>query len=295
MDHPSSHPISVIVPHYNDLAGLDRCLASLASQTLSRSDYEVIVVDNMSSLDRHELERVVSSRGRLLFENDQGAGPTRNRGVAGSSGKFLAFIDSDCVADRLWLERGIAALKDFDFVGGRVDVLVTDPAAPTPVESFEQVFAFDFERYIRVKGFTGTGNLFCRRALFDSVGPFQNGVSEDMEWSHRATALGFSLGYCDTAIVGHPARTTWSDLRKKWHRLNRETYGLMRRRRYASLRWILRNWLMPASIIPHAIKILRTRRLRGARSRIGAIAILARIRMWRFVDAHRVLLERGNS
>ena len=165
MDHPSSHPISVIVPHYNDLAGLDRCLASLASQTLSRSDYEVIVVDNMSSLDRHELERVVSSRGRLLFENDQGAGPTRNRGVAGSSGKFLAFIDSDCVADRLWLERGIAALKDFDFVGGRVDVLVTDPAAPTPVESFEQVFAFDFERYIRVKGLPA-------RAIYSADGPF---------------------------------------------------------------------------------------------------------------------------
>jgi cellulose synthase/poly-beta-1,6-N-acetylglucosamine synthase-like glycosyltransferase len=41
--------ISVVVPSYNEEARIGRCLASLADQTLSRDEYEVIVVDGNSA------------------------------------------------------------------------------------------------------------------------------------------------------------------------------------------------------------------------------------------------------
>ena len=56
---------------------------------------------------------------------------------------------------------------------------VKDPAQVTSVEAFERVFGFNFEHYITRMGFTGAGNLFCRRTLFDTVGGFKTGMSED--------------------------------------------------------------------------------------------------------------------
>ena len=50
VDEPSmSAPlISVIIPHYNDLTNLERCLTLLAAQTLPKSQFEVIIADNNS-------------------------------------------------------------------------------------------------------------------------------------------------------------------------------------------------------------------------------------------------------
>jgi cellulose synthase/poly-beta-1,6-N-acetylglucosamine synthase-like glycosyltransferase len=46
---PVSAPlISVIIPHHDDLANLERCLTFLAAQTLPQAQFEVIVADNNS-------------------------------------------------------------------------------------------------------------------------------------------------------------------------------------------------------------------------------------------------------
>ncbi|MGZ6050056.1 MAG: glycosyltransferase family 2 protein, partial [Phenylobacterium sp.] len=213
---PAGKPrVSVVIPHYQDLDGLALCLASLERQTLAKDQFEIVVSDNLSPAGEAAVAKVIAGRARLVLCGERGAGPNRNAGVAASRGEILAFIDSDCQAEPEWLANGLAALDRFDFIGGRVKVLVDDPADMTPAEAFEAVFAFDFDTYINKKGFTGAGNLICPRALFAAVGGFSNGVSEDVEWSHRATGKGFRLGYAPLAVVGHPARRTWDELRAK--------------------------------------------------------------------------------
>jgi len=277
--------ISVIVPHYNDLANLDRCLDLLALQDLPRP-FETIVVDNGSQLAWEAIESVICGRAQLILCAEKGAGPARNAGVAAAGGACLAFIDSDCRPEAGWLQAGLAALDKADFVGGRVDVAVEDPARPTAVEAFETVFAFRFHHYITRKRFTGTGNLFARREVFDRIGGFLPQVSEDVEWSHRALAAGFRLAYEPRAVVSHPARRNWAELQRKWSRINIEAHALARRSPGGVLRFVLRSWLVLLSIPPHALTILRDRRLTRWRDRVGAIGVLARIRVYRFVAAH---------
>jgi GT2 family glycosyltransferase len=235
----------------------------------------------------------VRGRARLFVEIEKGAGPARNRGVAEARGGVLAFLDADCVASPRWLEEGLHGLERFDVVGGRVDVSVADERRMSGAEAFERVFAFDFRSYIEDKGFTGSGNLFCRREVFETVGGFRAAVSEDMDWSHRATALGYALGYHEAAAIAHPARADWSELTRKWSRLNRESLRLSEGRRFGRLRWLARNWLVPASIVPHAARVMTSRKLPDLRSRLRALGTLAGIRLWRFADAHRALLERA--
>jgi len=290
MPAPSVTPtVSVIIPHYRDLKGLAICLRSLESQTYPRDRFEVVVADNASPEGPDAVAAVIAGRGQLVVVAEKGAGPARNGGVAASSGEILAFIDSDCVAEPAWLEEAVKALPAFDFIGGRVKVLVEDPERITPVEAFERVFAFDFKTYIEKKRFTGAGNLICSRRVFDAVGGFRTGVSEDVEWSRRAQARGFRLGYAPRAVVGHPARRSWSELLAKWRRINLETFGLSARGPGGRLRWLLKALLMPASAVVHTLKVARSPELSTARERWAAIGVLFRLRFWRLADSLRLL------
>ena len=281
--------MSVIVPHYRDLRGLERCLAALEAQSYPADRREVIVADNASPEGPEVVERTIRGRARLVVEPEKGAGPARNRGVSVAGGEILAFIDSDCVAEPDWLEAGVRALAGHDLVGGRVRVLVEDPRRMSAAEAFERVFAFDFKTYIEKKGFTGAGNLFCPRPVFDAVGGFRTRVSEDVEWSKRAQAQGFKLGYAPAAVVGHPGRRTWQELRAKWKRVNAETFALSQERKFPRLRWLLRNALLPASAIAHTPKVLLSRELSSWRDRSKALGMLYRLRFWRLFDALSLL------
>lgn len=284
---PQTKKISVVIPHYRDVENLGVCLRALAAQSYPHEIFEIIVADN-GSPEAEAVKDAVAGRARLVIARERGAGPARNAGAAAAQGDILAFIDSDCVAEPQWLSEGVAALSRFDFAGGKVNVLVTDPRRMTAVEAFEKVFAFDNEAYVTKKGFTGSGNLFCPRALFEKVGGFRAGVSEDVEWSHRATAGGFRLGFAPNAAVGHPARRTWPELVAKWRRLTLEAYLLSQEKGGGKLRWFFRSLLLPPSALAHVPRVLRDPSL-GMGRKLAAGRILFAIRFWRFRESLRLL------
>jgi cellulose synthase/poly-beta-1,6-N-acetylglucosamine synthase-like glycosyltransferase len=272
--------VSVIVPHYNDLANLACCLEHLRQQTWPADCREIIVADNNSQGGVPAVERLASDV-RVVPAPEQGAGPARNAAVAVARGEVLAFIDSDCFAAPSWLAEGVAALARFDYVGGQVQIAVPDPRRPTPAEAYEAVFAFDFRKYIEQERFSGTGNLFVPRAVFDRVGGFRSGVSEDIDWCRRANALGYRLGYAEKALVRHPARRRWGELTRRWDRVIGEMLALGRERPGWRWRWLLYALAVAGSPLPHALRILRSRRLGSPRSKIAGLFGLFGIRWYR--------------
>jgi GT2 family glycosyltransferase len=146
--------------------------------------------------------------------------------------------------------------------------------------------------YVRRKGFTVTASMFVRREVFDAVGPFRNGVSEDMDWCHRARRLGYRLGYAPQAVIGHPARRTWAELRRKSDRLTAESFELYREMRFGRLRWLVWALLIPASIVPHLAQIMTTAKLDSLRDRFNAARVLIRVRLARFIAANKLVLSR---
>jgi len=283
--------VSVIIPHYNDLDALRVCVADLHRQTWPAAGMEIIVADNNSACGL-EAVRVAAPGCQVVHAPIQGAGPARNAGVSVAKGEILAFLDSDCDPEPEWVKNGVRALANYDFVGGRVDTAARDPARPTAVEAWEIVFGFDFERYILVEGYSGSGNLWMHRHVFNAVGGFRNGVSEDMDWSFRATAAGFRLGYQPTAVVRHLARATWSDLLKRWRRVISEHYTQTREKPFGVGRWLAWTLAMPLSIVPHLGRIVRSRRLPTLRAKAGATSILIAHRLWRTGFMMRMLLVR---
>jgi GT2 family glycosyltransferase len=282
--------VSVIVPHLDDYDNLDACLTLLGEQSFPSDRTEIIVADNGSSRGLEAVRALVGARGRVIEVEERGAGPARNAGVRASRGEALAFLDSDCRPDRRWLEEGLAGLRSADFVGGRVDVLVEDPRRMTAVETFESVFAFQNEHYVKNRKFTVTASMFVPRSVFDAVGQFENGVPEDIDWCRRARRKGYRIGFAPRSIVGHPARRTMDELKRKWRRLTLEWFAAASRDGKGPVSMLAREWAVLFTIAPDAAILMTSRRLSGARNRILAIGALARIRAYRFVVAHRAIL-----
>lgn len=87
--------VSIVIPTYNRARDLHRALASVAAQTFS--DFEVLVMDDGSQdRSREVVEALNDGRFKYSWEEPSG-GPAhpRNRGIARSTGEYIAFLDSD--------------------------------------------------------------------------------------------------------------------------------------------------------------------------------------------------------
>lgn len=273
--NPYTH--AVIIPHYNDVARLRRCLEALEPQ-LDQS-VEVVVADNGSE---QSLAGVRSEFpwATVVTEQRKSAGLARNAGVQATRARWLLFLDSDCIPEPDWLDAGRRAAKENAAVGGRVDVFHESGPPFTGAQLFDEVFAFKMESYLTHHGFLGSGNLIVSREVFDRVGGFRQGVSEDTDWSRRAAAAGVELVYDDRFRAGHPSRADWPDLRKKWRRITSERYQLEAVDALSKLRWGMMALLMPASVLAHLPRIWKAKGMSPG-GRILASVALARIRIAR--------------
>ena len=268
---------SIIIPHYNDVERLERCLEALMPQV--SDDVEVVVADNASTMPLDVILRRWPSV-RLVTQTEKGAGPARNAGVAATSAPWLLFIDADCVPSPNWIARGRAIASEDKVIGGRVDVFDETPPPKSGAEAFETVFAFQMQSYLEKRAFLGSGNLVTSRKVFDAVGGFLPAVSEDKDWSQRAERAGFSLAFDNELAVSHPSRQNWPALRTKWRRLTSEGFLLEAQGAWGRLRWALKGLLMPLSVVMHAPKILMHNSLSG-REKWRALVTLARLRCLR--------------
>lgn len=102
--------VSIIVPVYNCLEYLDRCVESLRNQTLQ--DIEILLVDDGSTDSSAQVcEKHVAAdhRVKYIHKKNGGVSSARNAGLEGASGEYVMFVDSD---DRLMPEACELLLKN---------------------------------------------------------------------------------------------------------------------------------------------------------------------------------------
>lgn len=101
--------VTVIVPLYNKVDDVERCVSSIRSQTLS--DFEVIVVDDGSTDDSFDAFRRACDgdpRFQLVRQPNGGVSKARNAGLERARADVVAFLD----ADDEWLPGYLAAVVE---------------------------------------------------------------------------------------------------------------------------------------------------------------------------------------
>ncbi|WP_298535130.1 glycosyltransferase [uncultured Algibacter sp.] len=97
--------ISIIVPVYNAQKFLKKCIDSLLAQDCSK--FEIILINDGSSdesgsiCDNFEKK---NANVRVLHQTNKGPSSARNLGIKNAIGKYIAFVDSDDLVSKNYIE-----------------------------------------------------------------------------------------------------------------------------------------------------------------------------------------------
>lgn len=213
---------SIIVPVYNNPADLRNCIESLKALDYPARDYEIIVVDNNSTDGTAAVatELGVTCLSETRFQSSYAA---RNTGIKAARGTFIAFTDSDCVADKGWL-KAIDAVSDDEAAGCFAgEILSVKPT--TTVERFSDKIGL-----LRQKGplsgwhfkpYAQTANAVYRKSVFDQIGLFdpttKSGGDAAIAW-RMLDKTTHTIRFVPEAIVYHHHRTSVPDLYAQFRR-----------------------------------------------------------------------------
>ena len=202
--------VSVIVPCFNTERYLGAALASVLGQ--SRQAAEVVVVDDGSTDASAAVAAGYAPAVRCIAQANAGISAARNRGVAGTSGAILAFLD----ADDLWpadsLARRLAVLEAdarLDGVFGAVEQFVS-PEIPASERA-----QYDVPPGAQPARLAGA--LLVRRRVFNAVGPFDTAVrlGETIDWIARVQDAGYRLAQVDAVVLRRRIHGANSVLRER--------------------------------------------------------------------------------
>lgn len=217
-----SPDVSVIVVTWNGRQYLDACLSALASQ--EGTSFETILVDNASNDGTVEFvrRRFPQVRCVALSEN-QGFTGGNNAGAREASGRFLAFLNNDTVADPGWLSalrEGIDLGSGFALTTSRIvymhDPGIVDSAGDGLLRwggAFKRhhgTSIHDAEESREVFGVCGAACMVAQ-AVFDELGGFDEDFfasHEDVDLSYRARLRGYRCRYVANAVVRHHGSAT---------------------------------------------------------------------------------------
>ena len=196
---------SVIVPAYNAEKTIAACLRALAGQTLDKSAYEVIVVDDGSKDGMADV--VKSFPVKYLHQANRGPATARNHGAREARGKIILFTDSDCVPSPDWIAEMVKPFDD-------PDVVAVKGAYRTNQRSFTARFAqVEFEeRFELLKrapsiDMVDTYSAAYRADVFRQAGGFDESFpvanNEDTELSYKLSRMGRKMVFNPDAVVYH--------------------------------------------------------------------------------------------
>jgi glycosyltransferase involved in cell wall biosynthesis len=192
---------SIIIPTYNRLPILEKCLRALEQQTTAIA-YEIVVVDDGSTdgtvdwLNSQALPHV-----RLLQQEHLGPAAARNLGVEQAKGDWIIFIDSDLVVLPEFIQSHIDALQSAES-----DRIFTYGAVINTA-NFDDPTSEPFKITDYSRAYFATGNVAIARhwlieaGLFDTQ--FQLYGWEDLELGVRLKQLGLKLIKCPQAVGYH--------------------------------------------------------------------------------------------
>lgn len=105
---------SIIVPVYNAEAYINKCIDCVINQNFT--DYELILINDGSKDNSYDICADYAKKDkRIICIDKKNAGPSsaRNAGIEACNGKYIAFLDSDDIISKFWLQAYYDAITKF--------------------------------------------------------------------------------------------------------------------------------------------------------------------------------------
>lgn len=154
MEYPT---ISVIIPTYNAIDTIQRCIESVLEQTVSIS--EIIVINDGSTDNTESFLQSYKMNNKLdnlniITQPNGGPAKARNRGITEARGEWIAFLDAD---DR-WLPQKIGRQVEMISIYPEVSIIGTNLFSP-----------ISEQKVVSINKIAFTGMLFKNMLFTSSV------------------------------------------------------------------------------------------------------------------------------
>jgi GT2 family glycosyltransferase len=290
--------VAVVVPSWNSLRLLPRCLGSLADQG---TEVELLVVDNGSedgSLEYLRREGIP----HLSLPRNIGFAPAVNLGVGQVGAATVMVLNADtvlepgCVAT---LQQALEAEDDLGGVQPRILQLeegkpLTEPSAALLYSAGQALLADgraveEGAGQAQSPGWLAPAEIFgvcgaaclLRRELFDELGGYDESYFafyEDVDLNVRARIAGWGFAYRPEAVVWHVGNASWKQGFKRPDAANARLVArnrLATQVKYVPLRRLPRIALVEAGSIWRGARQRRLRATLGGK--LAALAWLPRL------------------
>ena len=211
---------SIIVPTYNRADEITELLTSLINQSIDKSLFEILIVDDGSTDETEKVIQEFKSKSPIdisfLKQDHKGPGEARNYGMENAKGEYFLFIDSDCIADENWLSAFHHALNNatqkpagfggpdkvlasFSPVQKAIDYSMTSPITTGGIrghakKGISKYYPRSFNMGVRADIVAKIGGM----------GKLRHG--QDIEFSHRILSTGEPVIKVHEAVVYHKRR-----------------------------------------------------------------------------------------
>lgn len=174
--------LTVVITCYNYGQYLPHALGSVLDQTCS--DYEVVVVDDGSTDNTPAVMAQYAADGRIRYIRQANAGQpkAKNRGIAESTGEFIAFLDADDIWMPTKIEKQLALFADPQVgvvYSGRV--LIDPSGVLIPGEDYS-LKRGDILDHIFVDNFICFSSSVIKRSCLDEVGWFDENLPMGIDY-----------------------------------------------------------------------------------------------------------------
>ncbi|XID95713.1 glycosyltransferase family 2 protein [Paenibacillaceae bacterium WGS1546] len=204
---------SIVIPTYNGLDLLQRCVHSIRRYT--DAPYEIVVVDNAST-DGTAVWCLKEKLALVSLSANEGFPIACNKGLRFASGETLVLLNNDTVVTPNWLSNMSAALyssPEVGIVGPVTNYASGSQQVHYPFEDLaefqriaEAVNVPDRAKWKKVERLVGLCFVF-RRSLMEKIGlldeRFSPGHYEDDDYCLRARLHGYGLIVCHDALIYH--------------------------------------------------------------------------------------------
>ncbi len=213
--------VTVIIPAKELHEDLDECLDSVFTQDYPKEKVEVIVIADGCP---DAIPKAACNFPYKLISNpkSRGASYCRNLGAQSARGEILAFLDSDCVAEAVWLREitPYFVWERLGAVGGYVDGYFVGSS----LDRYEKTFSpLNMGKHIRHSARDGstayvpTCNLLVRKDVYHALGGLREDlhVGEDVDLCWRMRDRGYDLLYVPQGSVKHKHRNSLGKMLKR--------------------------------------------------------------------------------
>ena len=214
---------SIIIPVYNRPQEIEELLASLTTQTYTKS-FEVIVVEDGSDLkaDKIILKYANTLNLNYFFKENSGAGASRNFGMQKTTGNYFIIFDSDCIIPSHYLEEVNNAL-----ITNYTDAFGGADAAHESFTTIQKAINYSMTSFFTTGGIRGSKKAvdkfqprsfnfgISKKAFEKTKGFSQLKIGEDIDLTFRLWEHNFETQFIENAFVYHKRRATFKQFFKQ--------------------------------------------------------------------------------